>query len=58
MNAALYSINHKVISWMVVLLMLVGGAISFTNLGQLEQPEFTIKTALVITNYPGGSPEQ
>ncbi|MGY5450473.1 efflux RND transporter permease subunit [Agarivorans sp. MS3-6] len=58
MNAALYSINHKVISWMVVILMLVGGAISFTGLGQLEQPEFTIKTALVITNYPGASAEQ
>ncbi|WP_432467236.1 efflux RND transporter permease subunit [Agarivorans sp. Z349TD_8] len=58
MNAALYSINHKVISWMVVVLMLVGGVISFTGLGQLEQPEFTIKTALVITNYPGASAEQ
>ncbi|NAW68470.1 AcrB/AcrD/AcrF family protein [Vibrio sp. V27_P1S3P104] len=58
MNAALYSINHKVISWMVVLLMMVGGVISFTSLGQLEQPEFTIKTALVITNYPGASSEQ
>ncbi|WP_299020231.1 efflux RND transporter permease subunit [uncultured Photobacterium sp.] len=58
MNVAHYSINNKVISWMFVLLMLIGGGISFTGLGQLEFPEFTIKQALVITPYPGASPEQ
>ncbi|MGF1761062.1 efflux RND transporter permease subunit [Photobacterium sagamiensis] len=58
MNVAHYSIKNKVISWMFVLLMLIGGAISFTGLGQLEFPEFTIKNALVITPYPGASPEQ
>ncbi len=58
MNVAHYSINNKVISWMFVLLMLIGGAVSFTGLGQLEFPEFTIKNALVITPYPGASPEQ
>lgn len=58
MNIAHYSINHKVISWMFILLMLIGGSISFTGLGQLEFPEFTIKNALVITPYPGASPQQ
>lgn len=58
MNIAEYSIRHKVISWMFVLLLLIGGGISFTGLGQLEFPEFTIKEALVITAYPGASPEQ
>ncbi|MGE6380798.1 efflux RND transporter permease subunit [Shewanella baltica] len=58
MNIAEYSIRHKVISWMFVLLLLVGGSVSFTGLGQLEFPEFTIKEALVITAYPGASPEQ
>ncbi|MCW8329152.1 efflux RND transporter permease subunit [Photobacterium sp. SDRW27] len=58
MNVAHYSIKNKVISWMFVLLMLIGGAVSFTGLGQLEFPEFTLKSALVITPYPGASPEQ
>ncbi|WP_394241036.1 efflux RND transporter permease subunit [Vibrio astriarenae] len=58
MNIAYYSIKNKVISWMFVLIMLIGGAISFTGLGQLEFPEFTLKSALVITQYPGASPEQ
>ncbi|MEI6858694.1 MAG: efflux RND transporter permease subunit [Shewanella sp.] len=58
MNFAQYSIEHKVVSWMFVILLLVGGSISFMGLGQLEFPEFTIKQALVITAYPGASPEQ
>ncbi|QLE87020.1 MULTISPECIES: efflux RND transporter permease subunit [Shewanella] len=58
MNFAEYSITHKVISWMFALLLLVGGSVSFFNLGQLEFPEFTIKQALVVTAYPGASPEQ
>ena len=58
MNVAEYSINHKVISWMFVFLLLIGGSVAFTGLGQLEFPEFTIKQALVITAYPGASPEQ
>jgi multidrug efflux pump subunit AcrB len=37
---------------------LIGGTIAFTNLGQLEDPEFTIKDSLIITYYPGASPEQ
>ncbi|MCK8045883.1 efflux RND transporter permease subunit [Shewanella sp. 1CM18E] len=58
MNFAEYSITHKVISWMFALLLLVGGTISFFSLGQLEFPEFTIKQAMVVTAYPGASPEQ
>ncbi|PKH53803.1 MFS transporter [Shewanella sp. Choline-02u-19] len=58
MNFAQYSIEHKVISWMFALLLLVGGSISFLGLGQLEFPEFTLKQALVVTAYPGASPEQ
>ena len=58
MNIATYFIERKVTSWMVSLILLIGGAIAFTNLGQLEDPEFTIKDALIVTYYPGASPEQ
>lgn len=58
MNTAEYSIRHPVISWVFVVLLLVGGSVSFLGLGQLEFPEFTIKSAMVITCYPGASPEQ
>ena len=58
MNIAEYSIKNKVISWTLVVLLLVGGSVSFNNLGQLEFPEFPIPQAMVNTVYPGASPEQ
>ena len=58
MDIAAYFINRKVTSWMLTLILLIGGVIAFTNLGQLEDPEFTIKESLIITHYPGASPEQ
>jgi len=50
-----YAIQNKTVSWMVVLLLVVGGIVSFNGLGRLEDPEFTIKKALIITQYPGAS---
>ena len=58
MSLAKWSIDNKVISWMFALLLLIAGAASYLDLGQLEDPEFTIKKAMVITYYPGASPEQ
>lgn len=43
---------------MFIVLMTVGGVLSFFQLGQLEDPEFTIKTAMIVTSYPGASPQQ
>ena len=40
---------------MLLLILLVGGGLAFTGLGQLEDPQFTIKDAMVITSYPGAS---
>ena len=49
MNIAEYSIRHKVVSWLFTLILLIGGVVSFTRLGQLEDPEFTLKIAMVVT---------
>lgn len=58
MNIAEYFIKNKVISWMFTLILLIGGTFSYFQLGQLEDPAFTIKDALVITSYPGATPLQ
>jgi multidrug efflux pump subunit AcrB len=55
MNLAQFAIKKKVITIVLTLVMLGGGFISFTKLGMLEDPEFTIKDALVVTPYPGAS---
>jgi len=58
MSLAKWSIENKVISWMFSLLLLIGGTVSYFGLGQLEDPEFTLKKAMIITAYPGASPQQ
>ena len=50
-----FSIKRKTVSWMTALLLLGGGIISFLDLGRLEDPEFTIKEAVIVTAYPGAS---
>jgi len=39
-------------------LMLLGGIVAYQRLGRLEDPEFTIKEALIVTPYPGASPDE
>lgn len=55
MSLTEYAIRQKVVSWMCVLLLLIGGVVSFFGLGQLEDPEFTIKEAIIAVPYPGAS---
>lgn len=55
---AAYFIKNKVISWMLSLIFLIGGASAFFELGRLEDPAFTIKDAMVVTTYPGATPVQ
>jgi multidrug efflux pump subunit AcrB len=49
--------NNRVV-FAAVLLILAGGFVAYRNLGRLEDPEFTIKEALIITPYPGASAEE
>lgn len=55
---AAYFIRNRVISWMVSLIFLIGGTAAFFGLGRLEDPAFTIKDAMVVTSYPGATPQQ
>lgn len=43
---------------MFLILLILGGAKSFYDLGKLEDPEFTVKTAVIATPYPGAGPER
>ena len=55
MNIAESSIDKKVVTLVLTIVMLVGGLLAFENMSRLEDPEFTIKDALVITPYPGAT---
>ncbi|GAB6058858.1 efflux RND transporter permease subunit [Desulfonatronum parangueonense] len=58
MNPALASIHKQTISWLAMLLLLVGGYLAFNSLGRYEDPAFVIRQAVVITPYPGASAAQ
>lgn len=53
-----FSIRNSIVSWMITLVLLFGGVVYFFKLGQLEDPDFTIKNAMVVTLYPGASAQQ
>ncbi|MDO6721100.1 efflux RND transporter permease subunit [Psychrosphaera sp. 1_MG-2023] len=53
-----YFIKQKTTSWLFTLILLVAGILSYSKLGQLEDPEFILKQAIIITTYPGASPVQ
>ncbi|MEH6567761.1 MAG: efflux RND transporter permease subunit [Halioglobus sp.] len=58
MSLAAIAIEKRAITYFVILLLIIGGVNSFFSLGQLEDPEFTIKTAVITTQYPGASAEE
>lgn len=53
-----YCLQARYVIYFVTLLLVGGGIISFFQLGQLEDPVFSIKTAVVSTQYPGASPRE
>lgn len=58
MNIARASIDRPLYTWLIILIALFGGIWGFTSLGRLEDPAFTIKNAVIITQYPGATAEQ
>lgn len=58
MNIAEYSIKNKVISWLFLVILAIGGYTSFMDLGRLEDPAFTIKDAMIISTYSGATSQE
>ncbi len=53
-----YAIHHRTVVLFGVMLIVCGGIFSYFSMGRLEDPEFSIKTAVVVTVYPGASAEE
>ncbi len=58
MNFAELALKNRVTTLVLTVLMIVGGLNAYQGLGRLEDPAFTIKTALVITRYPGATTQE
>lgn len=55
MNFAEIAIRKRVVTLVFTFLFVGGGIAAFQGMSRLEDPEFTIKDALVVTPYPGAS---
>ena len=55
MNLADVAIRNRTTTLVLTAGLLFGGISAYGNLSRLEDPEFTIKDALVITPYPGAT---
>lgn len=58
MNIAKYSLDNPKVIYFFLAIMLIGGVLSFESLGKKEDSPFVIKTAVLITRYPGASPQE
>jgi multidrug efflux pump subunit AcrB len=53
-----FALKNKAVIYFAVFLLAAAGIASYFSLGQLEDPEFTVKTAVIATPYPGASPAE
>ncbi|MEG1187389.1 MAG: efflux RND transporter permease subunit, partial [Bacteroidales bacterium] len=53
-----YFLQNKPVTILILFLVFAGGIFSYLKMGKLEDAPFTIKQALVITPYPGASPQE
>jgi len=58
MNPGEFSVKNSRIVLVAMAMAIVGGVVAYQNIGRLEDPEFTIKQALIITPYAGASAEE
>lgn len=57
-NLSAWALRNRQIVLYIMLLLAVVGALSYTKLGQSEDPPFTFKAMVIRTNWPGASAEE
>ena len=50
-----FCLENRTTTLVLTVFMIAGGLFAYQNMGRLEDPEFTIKDAQIITRYPGAS---
>ena len=58
MSLTAIAIDKKPVTYFATFLIVLAGIVSFFQLGWLEDPEYTVKTASITTIYPGASAKE
>ncbi|HRQ66472.1 MAG TPA: efflux RND transporter permease subunit, partial [Xanthomonadaceae bacterium] len=57
-NLSTWALRHRALVLYGVLVTAIAGAVSYTQLGQSEDPPFTFKAMVVTTHWPGATAEE
>src|SRR4029077_18366720 len=52
---AQFCVEHREVSWLALIAVLVWGAVAYTKLGQQEDPTIPQRTAMLVTVFPGAT---
>ncbi|MEM9822742.1 MAG: efflux RND transporter permease subunit, partial [Bacteroidota bacterium] len=58
MNITKFALENTRVTLMILIVILVMGITSYSNLSRDSMPPFTIRIATVVTQFPGASPER
>ncbi|MBE0350975.1 efflux RND transporter permease subunit [Pseudoalteromonas lipolytica] len=58
MNLSTFALRQRTFVIFFTILCMIAGIYSYFDLGKLEDPTFTVKSAVVVTLYPGASAEE
>lgn len=58
MNLAKFSLQRKNLTYFAAILLALSGVLSYLDMGWLEDPDYSIKIAAIVVDYPGATPEE
>ncbi|KKB80928.1 ACR family transporter [Devosia soli] len=57
-NLSDWALEHRSIVWYFMLVSVIAGALAYLNLGREEDPAFTIRTMVIVAQWPGATAEE
>jgi multidrug efflux pump subunit AcrB len=58
MSLVNYALQNRAVILVLILMISIGGFLSYGKIGRLEDPQFTIKQAVIVTQYPGATAKE
>ena len=57
-NLSAWALQHRTLTLLAMIVLAVGGTLSYLSLGRAEDPAFTIKTMVIQTRWPGATVDE
>lgn len=57
-NLSDWALNHRSFVWFMMIVALVAGGLSYTNIGREEDPDFSIKRMIIVASLPGADTQE